>query len=136
MESGGNDEAKGDYRNGKPMAIGCLQVWKIYWQDATEFSKIGGTYTDCFKREYAKRVLDAYMRRYAKEAWTCPEKFNAEKVSRIHNGGPKGYRKTATLKYWAKVKAALLEGQAGVVYLPGYRVPALGFVNLPWRRAT
>ena len=103
VESSGKDDAIGD--NGK--AIGCLQIWKPYWFDATERSNIGGVYRDCFKRDYAVRIFDAYMKRYAREAWTNPNKFDAEKVARIHNGGPKGYKKTATLKYWNKVKILL-----------------------------
>jgi len=99
VESSGCDDAVGD--NGK--AIGCLQVWKPYWQDATERSGIGGTYKDCFRRAYAKRIVDAYMKRYAREAWTNPKKFNAEKCARMHNGGPKGHTKKATEKYWKKV---------------------------------
>ena len=105
VESNGNDKAIGD--NGK--AIGCLQIWKIYWFDACERSNIGGVYLDCYKRGYAVRVFDAYMKRYAREAWTSPGGFDAEKVARIHNGGPKGYKKTATLKYWKKVKILLDE---------------------------
>ena len=50
VESNGNDKAIGD--NGK--AIGCLQIWKIYWTDAVERSGLGGNYRDCFKRDYAK----------------------------------------------------------------------------------
>jgi len=53
------------------------------------------------------RVFDAYMKRYAREAWTDPSKFDAEKVARIHNGGPKGYKKKATEKYWKKVLTEL-----------------------------
>ena len=103
VESSGRDDAVGD--NGK--AIGCLQIWKPYWFDATERSNIGGKYSDCFKRDYALRIFDAYMKRYAREAWTNPKKFDAEKVARIHNGGPKGYKKSATIKYWNKVKILL-----------------------------
>jgi hypothetical protein len=103
VESNGQDDAVGD--NGS--AIGCLQIWKIYWLDATERSNIGGKYLDCFTRNYSIKIFDAYMKRYAREAWTNPNKFDAEKVARIHNGGPKGYKKTATLKYWKKVKILL-----------------------------
>ena len=103
VESNGKDDAVGDNGN----AIGCLQIWKIYHIDATERSNIGGVYTDCFQRDYAVLVFDAYMRRYARSAWTDPLKFDAEKVARIHNGGPKGYRKKATVKYWKKVQKVL-----------------------------
>jgi len=103
VESNGKDDAVGDNGN----AIGCLQIWEIYWFDATERSNIGGKYSDCYTRAYAVRIFDAYMKRYAREAWTNPAKFDAEKVARIHNGGPKGYRKTATEKYWKKVLTEL-----------------------------
>ena len=103
VESNGQDDAVGD--NGS--AIGCLQIWKIYWLDATERSNIGGKYLDCFTRNYSIKIFDAYMKRYAREAWTNPKKFDAEKGARIHNGGPNGYRKTATEKYWKKVLTTL-----------------------------
>ena len=103
VESSGNDKAIGDNGN----AIGCLQIWKVYWIDATERSGIRGSYKDCFNRAYAKRIVDAYMKRYAREAWTNPAKFNAEKCARIHNGGPRGYTKKATEKYWKKVDKLL-----------------------------
>lgn len=103
VESNGKDDAVGDNGN----AIGCLQIWKIYWTDAVERSGIGGSYKDCYDRAYAKSIVDAYMTRYAREAWTNPKKFDAEKCARIHNGGPKGYRKQATEKYWKKVQKVL-----------------------------
>ena len=103
VESSGRDDAVGD--GGK--AIGCLQIWKIYHTDAVERSGIGGSYKDCYNRADAKRIVDAYMKRYAKEAWTNPHMFNAEKCARIHNGGPKGHLKKATIKYWKKVDKLL-----------------------------
>ena len=98
VESNGKDDAVGDNGN----AIGCLQIWKIYWTDAVERSNIGGSYKDCYNRAYAKRIVDAYMKRYARKAWTSSAGFDAEKCARIHNGGPKGYKKKATEKYWKK----------------------------------
>ena len=106
VESSGRDDAVGD--GGK--AIGCLQIWEPYWKDAVERSGIKGVYKDCYTRKYSKRITDAYMKRYAREKWTDPKKFDAEHCARIHNGGPKGYKKTATLKYWAKVKKQLTKG--------------------------
>ena len=103
VESSGKDDAVGDNGN----AIGCLQIWKAYHFDAVERSGIGGTYKDCFKRDYAKSIVDAYMTRYAKGAWTNPKTFDAEKCARIHNGGPRGYRKESTKKYWKKVQKVL-----------------------------
>ena len=96
VESNGNDEA-----------IGCLQIWKAYWHDATEFSDVGGTYKDCFRREYAKKIVNAYMMRYCKKAWLTGD---WEIVARIHNGGPRGGSKKSTEKYWLKVRKVLGQG--------------------------
>ena len=95
VESNGDDAAVGD--GGK--AIGAYQIWYAYWKDAHDFDKtLGGSYKDCYDPEYARRVVIAYMTRYA------PKNATAQDLARIHNGGPKGYRKSATVKYWDKVK--------------------------------
>lgn len=99
--SGRTNPPDGD--NGK--AIGPYQIHKVYWVDAHQFDKsLGGSYQDCRKRAYAERVIDAYMRRYAKQAWTDGD---GQTIARIHNGGPKGHTKTATDRYWAKVEKQL-----------------------------
>ena len=88
-------------RDSNGRAIGPYQIHRVYWFDAHEFEdELGGTYQDCRDRDYAERVIDAYMRRYAKEAWRVGR---AEKVARVHNGGPKGHEKKATEHYWQRV---------------------------------
>ena len=97
VETGGCKDpsaAVGD--NGK--AIGPFQIHRVYWQDAVEHSGIGGTYADCRDEAYARKVVRAYMARYA------PKGASDEVFSRIHNGGPKGHKKAATKAYWAKVR--------------------------------
>lgn len=97
-ESGGRADAVGD--NGK--AIGCFQIHRVYWQDAVDFDpSIGGSYRDCYDPAYAEKVVRAYMRRYA------PKGASDEQMARIHNGGPSGHKKTATIKYWEKVRKHL-----------------------------
>lgn len=100
VESGNDSNAVGDA--GK--AIGVYQIHKVYWQDAVEFDKtLGGSYQDCYAPDYARRVVLAYLKRYA------PAGATQETLARIHNGGPRGYLKKATLKYWAKVQKELLK---------------------------
>lgn len=100
VESGNDSNAVGD--GGK--AIGAYQIHKVYWQDAVEFDKtLGGSYQDCYDPDYARRVVLAYLKRYA------PAGATQETLARIHNGGPRGYLKKATLKYWAKVQKELLK---------------------------
>jgi len=101
VESGGKDDAVGD--GGE--AIGRMQIWEIYWTDAVAHAPaIGGEYADCKGKAYAERVVVAYLHRYGKKALADK---NYGKLARIHNGGPSGHRKRATLKYWAKVEKAM-----------------------------
>jgi len=82
--------------NGK--ALGPMQIHKVYWID----SRVSGLYEQCgTSREYSDKVVLAYMQRYAPRA--LAEK-NWETLARIHNGGPKGHQKKATVGYWNKVK--------------------------------
>jgi hypothetical protein len=98
VESNNNDDAVGDA--GK--ALGRYQIWEIYWQDAVEHCpRLKRAGYECVKdKVYAERVLVAYMLRYARKA---VEDNNYQKLSRIHNGGPRGYKKKATVAYWNKV---------------------------------
>lgn len=85
-------------------AIGPLQIHRAYWQDAG----LPGSFEDCRDPDYARAVVLAYWRRY------CPRALSdrdAEVLVRIHNGGPKGDRKSSTDGFWRKVEGALLEAQ-------------------------
>ena len=83
-------------------ALGPLQIHRGCWEDAN----IGGKYSQCADLEYSKRVFRAYMKRYAtkKRLGRTP---TLEDMARIWNGGPNGYKKSATIKYWNKVKCAM-----------------------------
>ena len=102
VESNDNPDAVGD----GGYSIGCYQIQKCYWLDAKEFSDLDGTYLDCYNRGYADRTVRCYMDRYATERRLGRE-VTQEDIARIHNGGPNGYKKKATLKYWEKVKKEL-----------------------------
>ncbi len=86
-------------------ALGPFQIHKGYWQDATDYDKsIKGKYSDCADYDYSVKVINAYIKRYAKSAVATR---NFEKIARIHNGGPLGYTNKNTLKYWKKVEVAM-----------------------------
>jgi hypothetical protein len=83
-------------------AIGPYQIWREYWQDAVEWDKtIGGSYKDCMDKAYSEKIVRAYWARYA------PKGATVEQLARIHNGGPKGHTRNATLKYWQKIVKAM-----------------------------
>jgi len=83
-------------------AIGPYQIWREYWQDAVEHDKsIGGKYEDCMDKAYAEKIIRAYWKRYA------PKGATLEQLARIHNGGPRGHKRSATVKYWQKIVKAM-----------------------------
>jgi len=81
-------------------AIGPLQIWEVAWLDV---AKDGESYSDCESLEYSIEVFRRYTKRYATEK-RIGRPPTAEDKARIWNGGPNGYKKTSTVKYWNKVK--------------------------------
>jgi hypothetical protein len=77
-------------------ALGPLQIHRGYHTDA----RIGGDYSRCADLDYSKRVVSAYLQRYAPAAWAAGD---VTTLARIHNGGPSGASKQATVNYGAKV---------------------------------
>ena len=90
--SGRTGEILGD--NGR--ALGPLQIHKAYHADA----RIGGDYSRCADLDYSRRVVTAYHQRYAPAAWAAGD---VKTLARVHNGGPRGASKPATVAYGDKV---------------------------------
>ena len=87
------------------LAIGPYQIHEVYWRDAVRSDPaLGGTYQDCRRRAYAEKVVAAYMRLHVPDAWA---RGDGETIARVHNGGPRGADKNATLGYWQRVRARL-----------------------------
>lgn len=113
VESGGNACARGD--NGR--SLGAYQIMEGYYMDALQFNPSladgGKTYNNVWgigSEPYSERVISNYMGRYA-----TPERLGRqptfEDIARIHNGGPNGYRKTATMPYWSRMMDELQRQQ-------------------------
>jgi hypothetical protein len=84
--------------NGK--SLGPLQISRAYHAD----SRVAGSYEQVTDLAYARRVATAYLKRYAPQAWA---QGDVETLARVHNGGPAGARKPATLPYAEKVRRAM-----------------------------
>ena len=95
---------------GKDDEIGWYQILPCFWQDALEHDpSIGGVYEDVAKdKDYAEKVILAYWDRYATTKRIGREPTDEDRA-RIHNKGPNGYKKDASLPYWNKVKKILNE---------------------------
>jgi len=81
-------------------ALGPLQIHRVYFQD----SGVKGSYSQVADLAFARRVATAYLKRYAPKAW---ERSDVVTLARVHNGGPSGHRKAATLAYARKVVNAM-----------------------------
>ena len=81
-------------------SLGPLQISRAYHKD----SRVGNDsdYSRCSDLEYSKRVVTAYLQRYAPQAWAAGD---VETLARVHNGGPKGAIKPATKSYAVRVQA-------------------------------
>jgi hypothetical protein len=81
-------------------ALGPLQIHRSYHAD----SRVPGDYSRCADLAYSRRVSEAYLKRYAPQAWAAGD---VATLARVHNGGPRGHTKPATLGYADKVRRAM-----------------------------
>ena len=81
-------------------SLGPLQISRAYHAD----SRVAGDYSQVTDLAYARRVATAYLKRYAPAAWA---QGDVDTLARVHNGGPSGHRKAATLPYADKVRRAM-----------------------------
>ena len=81
-------------------SLGPLQISRAYHAD----SRVAGSYEQVTDLAYSRRVATAYLKRYAPQAWA---QGDVETLARVHNGGPAGARKQATLPYAEKVRRAM-----------------------------
>ena len=99
VETGGLPNAGKGAVGDKGASIGPYQIQRAYHADARMKA---GRYEDCSTdATYAEQTMLAYFARYAPRAL---EAKDWETLARVHNGGPKGHTKRATLGYWAKVQ--------------------------------
>ena len=77
-------------------ALGPLQIHRAYHSD----SRVAGDYSRVADLDYSKRVVTAYLQRYAPAAWASGD---VTTLARVHNGGVRGASKPATVAYGEKV---------------------------------
>lgn len=81
-------------------ALGPFQIHYEYWLE----SGLPGRYEDCANYNYALKVMTVVLNKYAPKA---AERQDFKVLARVHNGGPAGYRRKATLPYWSKIQRHL-----------------------------
>ena len=108
VETGGGSHpryAVGD----RDRSRGPYQISEAYYNDAVQQDPSlrdgGKSYANVMgpgSMEYSERVMQAYMNRYATEA-RLGHPATDQDIARIHNGGPNGYKRKGTSRYWRKV---------------------------------
>jgi hypothetical protein len=100
IESGGNSEILGDLDLGAP-SVGLLQIRPIMVREVNRILKNQGL-DKKFKNQDRKNA-DKSIEMF--NIWADAYHLNSsyEKMARNWNGGPRGYKKSATVHYWAKV---------------------------------
>lgn len=88
------------------------QLRRIYIRDVNRIKGWSVRYADAIRDpELAKRCIRAYWRHYARDyERRTGRKATAETLARMHNGGPDGWSKAATARYWRRVSRAYKAG--------------------------
>lgn len=108
VESGGDASAIGD--NGK--AIGCLQIHEAVVQDVSKHFGIDIKHNTLFDKKLSIAVCSAYLRMWGRHYQeTTGKEPTYEILARIWNGGPNGWQKESTKKYWCKVRKEMNDGK-------------------------
>jgi hypothetical protein len=100
--SGGLDKRDGD--GGR--AIGPLQIHAVVVADVNRIAGTSYTHEQARQPAVARRICVIYLNHYATPA-RIGRAVTDEHRARIWNGGPRGWQKPATLKYWTKVRRHL-----------------------------
>jgi|TARA_Y100000289_G_scaffold18600_1_gene17849 hypothetical protein len=104
VESSGDPKAIGD--NG--LAVGCLQITPAVIKDVNRVFDMDFTLDDRYEVHHSKNIANLYLAYWgSKYERNTGFQANAEVYARIWNGGPNGWNKKSTDKYWYKVKEVL-----------------------------
>jgi len=105
VESRGNPTARGD--NGA--SVGILQIQAGCIQDVNRIYKTNYTWPKhALNAHTAQKICHLYLAYWGEQyERVIGRKASMETLARIWNGGPNGWNKRQTQKYWRKVKRLL-----------------------------
>jgi len=105
VESRGNDSAIGDRHLVGNEAVGALQIRPIMVREVNRICKRIGSYQRFTLKDRFDRDKSVHMFLIWREFHHSDS--SPEKIARNWNGGPKGYKKDRTIKYWNKIEKQL-----------------------------
>src|SRR6056300_566107 len=102
VESRGNDSAIGDRHLVGEEAVGALQIRPVMVREVNRILKIQKSnkrykLKDRFDREKTLEMFYIWKNYHHQDS-------DFETIARNWNGGPRGYKRSSTLKYWSKYK--------------------------------
>jgi hypothetical protein len=100
----GNRPNPPDGDNGQ--AFGPLQIHNAVVQDVNRFAGTHYTHEQTHSLSVSIAICEKYLSHYATAA-RLGRLPTEEDCARIWNGGPTGWKKRSTEKYWARVKAEI-----------------------------
>ncbi len=109
VESMGGKKRVGD----RGRSLGDYHIGRRYWNEATRFAGARWDYdTYVWSRRHCRQVMMWYWQRWCPQPLQrvrggSPRAGDLSALARVHNGGPAGARKPATLRYWRRVQAAM-----------------------------
>ena len=105
VETQHNPAAMGDYVNGIPMSYGILQIQQGAIDDVNKEFGTSYTHEDAFSEACSEEIFDLYIQKWANHLEKRQNRTaTAEDIVRIWNGGPNGYLRHSTIKYFEKYK--------------------------------
>ena len=105
VESRGNDSAVGDRHIKGGEAVGALQIRPIMVREVNRILKIQ-------KSDKRYKLKDRFDRNKTIEMFYIWKNYHHndsdfETIARNWNGGPRGYKRNSTIRYWNKVEKQL-----------------------------
>nr|AHJ11174.1 i-type lysozyme [Branchiostoma japonicum] len=93
------------------LSCGPFQLKRAYWLDARlKGGPLMNDWQTCSASwTCSRQAVNGYMERYAVSS-RLGHSPTCEDFSRIHNGGPNGFKNPATLAYWERAKKCLGAG--------------------------
>ena len=86
-------------------SCGPYQIKEVYYIDCSIYGGVGSDWKTCAnKKDCSEQCVQNYMKRYGTYCTGGPTP-TCQDYARIHNGGPKGCKSSATVGYWNKVSA-------------------------------
>lgn len=81
------------------------QLSNVYIEDVNRIYHLRVSTNDKFDKRKSERIVFLYLFHYGAQYYKrTGSKPTYEVLARIHNGGPNGWRKECTVRYWEKVK--------------------------------